>query len=367
MRPAGPAPMMAAFFPVGGSCFEYWRQRPVSLSAAMRFRRADRHRLVEVLAAAGRLAGRETGAAEDAGEGQLLAHHGDRLGVLAEADQLHVARHVDAGRAGVLARHLRFLLARHVERAVHQRAGRADGDAGRAELAAGLDQRRRDGADPLAAFGFLHLEAADAAHLVAGHQAAAAVDAQVVVAVVEGLVLDDGQLDVLVVRRRRRDADVVGHLAQLAGMEDRAAALLDRVAEGAGGAAAALALRAGEAVVRVVAEDFGDALLAQLVDRRRFRRHRHAVLHGDGAGSAHAGGAGDLDDAQVAAAVAGAALAGRRQVGMGAERRDINAGGGGGREQGGAGRGLDRLAVYRELHQRTRWGSTLSGLLPPHD
>jgi hypothetical protein len=37
-------------------------------------------------------------------------------------------------------------------------------------------------------------------------------------------------------------------------VEDRAAALLDRVAEGTGGAAAAFALRAGEAVVRVVAE-----------------------------------------------------------------------------------------------------------------
>jgi hypothetical protein len=34
---AGPAPITAAFLPEGGSCFEYWRQRPVSLSAAMRF------------------------------------------------------------------------------------------------------------------------------------------------------------------------------------------------------------------------------------------------------------------------------------------------------------------------------------------
>ncbi len=288
---------------------------------------ADGDGLVEVLAPAGRLAGREAGAAENARERQFFTYHGDGFGILAEADELDVARHVDAGRAGVGTRHLRFRLARDVERAVHQGAGRADRDAGGAELATGFDQRRRDGADPGAAVGVLHFQAADAAHFVAGHQAAAAVDAQVVVAVVERLVLDDRQLDGLVGRGRRRDADVVGHLAQFAVAENGTAARFHRIAEGAGGAAATLTLRTGETDVGMRAEYLGNAFLSQLVDGRRFRRDAHIGFHRDGAGGAHARSAGDLDHAEIAAAVACAALAGRGQVGMGAQRRYVDSAG----------------------------------------
>ena len=49
-----------------------------------------------------------------------------------------------------------------------------------------------------------------------------------------------------------------------------------------------------------------------------------------------------------------AALAGRRQIGVGAQGRDIDAGGAGGGKQRSAGGRFDLFAVYRELHQRLR-------------
>jgi len=332
---------------------------------------ADRQRIVEVLAATRRFAHRETGAPKDPRERQSLAHHRDRLAVLAFRRKLHVTRHVDAGRTGVLARHHRLFALGGVERAVHQRTRRAHGHTGLAEGTAGFDQSGRDGADvgalALRRLDFLHLETAHAAHVVTGDEAATAIDAQVVVAIEERLVLDDRQLRGLVGRRRVRDADVVGDLAQLTGREDRAAARLLRVAVGALRARTAVALRTGEADVRVRAEDLRQVRLAHGLDRRRRRRHDHAGRDGGRAGLGQTVRTLDLDHAQVAAALARATLAGRGKIGVCAQCRNVQARGSRRIQDRRARRCLDLDAVDAQLHRRAELGhpDRLARLPPP--
>ena len=255
---------------------------------------ADRQRVVELAAQAGRFAHGIAGAAEDAGEGQLLAHDGDGFAVLAFGGELDVARHVDAGRAGGMAGHLAAFAQRRIERAVGERAGRADGDAGAAELAAGFDQRRRDGADvgarALRRLDGLQFQAADAADVVADGDAAPAVDAQVVVAVEQRLVLDHRQAERLVDRRVVADADEVGDLAQFAVGELLAAAGFRRVAVGTLRAVAAVALGTGQADMRMIGEDLGQRRLPCDADERRLGAHRQAFRHFELAGVADLAG-----------------------------------------------------------------------------
>ena len=192
--------------------------------------------------------------------------------------------------------------------ALHQRADGADIDAGAAELAAGLQQRhalRR--ADEHGAGALDHRDGVIAAHLLADADAAGADDAEVVVAVVEGVAGLHLEVAVVVGQRRLHvDVHITHGVLELAplvlGADDAAIEDAD-VAEADVLRPAQLDAVAGQAAVRVLREQQLHDALAQAANLLPQRAHHHALGDGEGAGGGGAPAALHLNAAHAARAV----------------------------------------------------------------
>jgi hypothetical protein len=206
---------------------------------------------------------------------------------------------------------------------VRQGAGGADGDAGAAELAAGGDVRVPPGRpDQRARPAVLERQHGRTAHLVTHAHAAAAQDAEVVVAVVERVVVLGLQAPVGDRVGDVRDPDTLDDPLQLAALVVRTAVAAGRDPCLVDGLLAAFALGllvADQTARRMLREDQLQHLAAHLAQCGRVADHDHAFLDQGAAGQRVAAHAGDLDRAEPATAE-------RRELLVGAERRHVDAG-----------------------------------------
>ncbi len=225
---------------------------PPAAVGGIALQRADRDRLVHLAAAAGLFARVNADPPQNAGQRDLLPDDGIGLIPPALGNHPHVARDIDVGRTGGLARHQVFLAFPGPHAFIGEGAGRADVDAGRAELAPGGFQAIGQGSHLNPAAGVDHeTDGLDAPQIPAGPHTARAADAEVVIALEQRVALDDGEIGGRPLGRRGRNADVVNDVLKLAKTEPRAAALVLRHVGGALRAAASFLLGAGEAGMRV--------------------------------------------------------------------------------------------------------------------
>ncbi len=192
--------------------------------------------------------------------------------------------------------------------ALHEGADGAHVDAGAAELAARLEQRyplrRADehGTGPLD-----HRDGVVAAHLLADADAARADDAEVVVAVVEGVARLNLQVAVVVGQRRFHvDVDITNGVLELAPLvlgADHAPVHDAHVAQADVLRPAQLDAVARQAAVGVLREEQLQHALSEASDLRAQGVHDHAVRDGQRARGGRSPAALDLDAAHAARAV----------------------------------------------------------------